>query len=231
MQKQLLAEDKLKAALEIYMEKQLSKLPTDDELGAYEFSPTFKQKMDRLIRAQRRPYYSMVNTAGKRVAVIFIAMLLALTTTVFSVKALRDPVINFFIEVYEEFSRIIFQNDNTGKLGTDRLEKYFTPQFLPDNFALVTEEKYDNIAVYRYRDSAGRDISYEQTILKGMNNMVIDTEGITTENVIVNGTVAIYYSNKGYDNIVWNDGVYVFSLSAPSELGKSELLRIAESVK
>lgn len=230
MQTQIFADDKLKAALELYMENQLAKLPPDDELAAIEIPPQFEKKMNKLIRFHRRPYYPMVNTVGKRVAAIFIAAFLALTTTVFSVKALRDPTIHFFIEVYEKFSRIIFQNNDTEKSAPNQIKEYFTPQYLPDGFELVSTEKYDIVAVYKYCDSAGRDISYDQTILDG-TNMIIDTEDTATEDVKINNMSGVYYSNKGYDNIIWNDGVYVFSLSAPSECGKDALLRMAESVK
>ena len=229
MQKRSAADDKLRAALELYMEKQLSKLPKDGEWEPYTFSPAFERKMDRLIRIQRLPFSAMINTVGKRVAVVFVAVCLALTTTVFGVKALREPVVRFFIEVYEEFSRIIFQKDDSDVSAMERIEQYFTPQYLPDGFAPVSEVQYDIIAKYKYCDSDGRGISFEQTL----NNVKInvDTEGVTAENVTVNGKDAVYYRNKGYDNLIWSDGTYIFSLSLPSALGKSELLRIAESVK
>mgnify|MGYP004654521019 CR=1 FL=1 len=229
MQKQSAADDKLRAALELYMEKQLSRLPKDGEWEPYTFSPAFERKMDRLIRIQRLPFSAMINTVGKRVAVVFVAVCLALTTTVFGVKALREPVVRFFIEVYEEFSRIIFQKDDSDVSAMERIEQYFTPQYLPDGFAPVSEERYDNMALYQYCDSDDRDISFMQTLPDA--NMIMDTEGITTENVTVNGADAVYYRNKGYDNLIWSDGTYIFSLSIPSALGKSELLRIAESVK
>lgn len=108
MLKQVSADEKLKLALGIYQEKWLATFPADNKIEPYKFSSLFEKKMNRLIRAQRKPYYSMVNTIGKRVAVIIIAIFIILTSTVLNVKALCDPVINFFIEVYEEFSRINF---------------------------------------------------------------------------------------------------------------------------
>ena len=111
----------------------------------------------------------------------------------------------------------------------ERIEQYFTPQYLPNGFAPVSEERYDIMALYQYCDSDNCDISFMQTLSDA--NMIIDTEGIAAESVTVNGTMAVYYRNKGYDNLIWSDGTYIFSLSIPSALGKSELLRIAESVK
>lgn len=223
------ANEKLKDALEIYQENWLSKLPTDDEIEPYEFSPAFKKKMMKLTKAQKKPYYMLVNTAGKRVAVIIVAVLIALSTTVFSVKALRDPLVNFFIDVHESFSRIIFQSDNPAVPALTKVEDYFTPQYIPEGYLLSKKEEFDTVVTYEYHKN-GDIITYDQMILNS-SNMLIDTEDTFTENITINETIGIFFSNKGYDNIIWNDGVYIYYISGTSELGKDELIRIAESVK
>ncbi len=229
MPKQWIADSKLRAALELYMERRLAELPEDGEGETYAFSSVFRRKMERLIRIERLPFSALINTAGKRVAALLIAACLALVTTVCSVKALREPVFGFFIEIYETFSRVRFQRDGSGESDPNLIEQYYTPQFIPDGFTLVSEVRYDVIANYEYCDSDGRDISFDQSLRN--TSIVIDTEGTVVEDVTVNGIAAIYYRNKGYDNLIWSDKGYVFTLSGPSALGKSEIMRMAESVQ
>lgn len=211
------------------MERRSSELPEDGEAEPCEFSPAFERKMERLIRMERLPFSALINTVSKRVAAALIAACLALATTVCSVKALREPVFGFFIEIYETFSRVNFQKDGSGESDPNLIEQYYTPQFIPDGFTLVSEVRYDIMAKYEYCDSDGRDISFEQSLRN--TSIVIDTEGTIVEDVTVNDIAAIYYQNKGYDNLIWSDKGYVFTLSIPSALGKSEILRMAESVQ
>lgn len=79
------------------------------------FSETFNRKMEKLLRFSQKSYFPYVNTIGKRVAIITIAVVISLSATAFSVKAIREPVVNFFVNVYEKFSSIVFQSDESEK--------------------------------------------------------------------------------------------------------------------
>lgn len=229
MIRDLPSENKLKAALELYQQEWVLDFPSDSELKQCKFSLSFDKKMKKLIRLQRMPYYSLINTVGKRIAIFAFVLLLTLTTTVFSVEALRTPVVNFFVEVYEKFSHIVFLDDASPNSKLDIIEDYLMPQYIPKGFELQKEEVYNNLASYEYRDINGRIITYEQSIFNE-NNVMIDTENTITEDILINGTNGVFYSNKGYDNLIflWED--YIFIFSAPSEIGKEELVQIAESL-
>jgi len=221
---------KLREALELYQEKWLSKLPTDEAMEPYDFSSAFKKKMQKLIRVQRKPYYTFVNTVGKRIAVIAIIVIMAMSGTVLSVKALRNPIVNFFIEVYEKFSRVVFQIDNPDESTLTEIEEYFTPQYIPEGYVLKTREELNMAYLCEYVNDDGSDLIYNQ-MLFNESKMMIDTEGTVTEDIMINGIIGIFFNNKGYDNIIWNDGVYIYYISGFSELGKDELLKFAESIK
>ena len=83
---------------------------SEEELKNITFSFQFKEKMARLVKSQKKPYYYMINTAAKRVACIIIAFVAVLTTLTFSVKALREPVVEFFLKTYRRFSIIFLSN-------------------------------------------------------------------------------------------------------------------------
>jgi anti-sigma factor RsiW len=57
----------------------------------------------------------------------------------------------------------------------------------------------------------------------------VDTEGVEQTHAVISGHAGIAYSNKGIQNLVWNNGQYGFSLAGPVPL--EDLLRVAESLR
>lgn len=83
-----------------------SQLDCDTE-STHNFSPIFEKEMRKLIKSQKG-VLKLINTAGKKVAVVLLSILILSTSTVFSVKALREPVIeaiqSFFVNVKEQLT-------------------------------------------------------------------------------------------------------------------------------
>ncbi|HOB36923.1 MAG TPA: hypothetical protein PKX71_04540 [Candidatus Avimonas sp.] len=63
----------------------------------------FENKMRKLIQNQKRSYWKYINTATKRVAVIMLAIVITFASAM-SVKAIREPVVNTIVEIYEKFT-------------------------------------------------------------------------------------------------------------------------------
>jgi len=49
--------------------------------------------------------------------------------------------------------------------------------------------------------------------------------------LIQNGLPGVYFHNKGHDNIIWDDGAYVFTLATNGDVSGADLTKVAESVK
>lgn len=228
MSDSIVFDNKLKQALEIYQEKQLSALPSQKELENFHtFSSAFEQKMRKLIRSQKKPYYMMINTVGKRVAIVVIVALMTITTTVFSVKALRDDVLNFFIEIYEKFSIVFFDDDHTPDTSiVMKIDKVYTPEYLPDGFIQTSKIVSDVIVRYEYSDEKNNKLFFEQMILS--SKVAIDTEHRNSKKIDIAGNTGIYFNDKEYNNLLWNDGTYAFNLI--STIDKEEMIKVAESI-
>lgn len=97
--------EKLKEAFGTYCEITANKYRFVNDLDI-EFSAAFEQKMEKLIKREKKPYFYLINTAAKRVACIIAALIIAVAGTVLSVDALREGVKNFIVEVYEKFSSV-----------------------------------------------------------------------------------------------------------------------------
>ena len=83
-----------------------SQLDCDTE-STHNFSPIFEKEMRKLIKSQKG-ILKLINTTGKKVAVVLLSILILSTSTVFGVKALREPVIeaiqSFFVNVKEQLT-------------------------------------------------------------------------------------------------------------------------------
>lgn len=71
-------------------------------------STRYRKRMERLIRRQKQPYWKYVNTVGKRVAVFAVAIALVFALSM-SVSAVREPVVEFFANVYEKFVEFFYE--------------------------------------------------------------------------------------------------------------------------
>lgn len=215
----------LREALEIYSQECADSLPNEDELEKHIFSEIFEKKMMKLIKLQKKSYYQYINTVGKRVASIVVVFILCLFITVFSVKALREPFINFVVETYEKFTSIFVEKDTPD----ENIEfKVMTPQYIPEGY--VAEELINDKTMYIRRYSHSDDIYfiYTQNFYDELQ-AIIDTENIAYEKVQINSLEGICYENKGMNCLVFNDGIYTFNLSG--YVSKDEIIKIAESIK
>lgn len=193
----------------------------------YEVSNQFKQKISQLIQKQRKPYFYLINTVGKRIACMIIALFVVMTTTVMSVEALRVPVIRFIIETFEKFTSIDFGSDSE-TIVPETIETKYEPEYIPAGYNFVNENSSDMLVKIIYQNEAEDQIIFKQTTLSNVS-MNIDTEGTVTENIVINNYTAIYYSNKGINSIIWSDENYSYNVHG--KIDKKELLKMADSTK
>jgi len=196
----------------------------------FSFSLSFERKMEKLIRAQRKPYYPLVSTRARKTVLALAAVLILLATLVFSVSALRVPFLKFIVETYEKFSSMIFMQSETEAPLPTTLERIYEPMYIPEGYALDEENtitlSYQRILPY----SAERGIIEFQQFVLGTTEQVINTEGVPTMEIAIgDDTIGLYYFNKGKQSLVWEDNQYGFSLAGGLE--KEVLLAMARSLK
>ena len=61
-------------------------------------SPAFEKRMKKLIHHRTNPLWEYINTTGKKVAAVALAVIIILGSMM-SVKAIREPVWKFIIEI------------------------------------------------------------------------------------------------------------------------------------
>ena len=198
------------------------------------FSDAFNQKMDQLLNEARplpdaRPktYLKFINTAGRRAAVIIVAVITALAAA-FSVRAVREPVIEFFITAYEKYSRIIFDPGETGVSFPDTIEEYYQPEYVPDGYTLIDNYSSTNVSEITYSNEKDYLI-FEQFIISSAQ-LTVDTEGAEVEIFSVDGREVFFVkTNKGINGILWTDGSYGYQIMGA--IGKEELIKMMKLTK
>lgn len=218
-------DEKLIMAFELYNQKLCESLPTDEELKDITFSETFEKNMQKLISMQKKSYYYVINTVGKRVAIIVLAIIISLTATTFSVKALREAVIQFFIETFTTHSDVSVEGD---EIPFEMDFKKVQPRYLPEGFTLSRDLSNEILCFIEYANTENVIINYSQYRNDG-TAFSVDTEGVDFETIYINGLEGIMYENKGVNKIVFADEEYFYDIKG--SISMDELVKMAESIK
>ncbi len=210
----------LKEVLGDYMTAHASSLPPLDE-PMPAVSPQYENKIQLLIKRQQKFYYYWVNTAPKRAACLFAVLMLLAVVMTCSVSGLREVLMRFVTQTYETFTAVVLRNVPSNNVLTPAL-----PDYLPEGFTCTIETDERSFVIRVYTNDAGHKIVYKQYVNE---KLTIDTEEIVHEKIAVGHSAGIYYQNKGENNLIWNRGKVMYTLSG--DISKGELLRIANSIK
>ena len=215
---------KLILAFERYNKELCESLPTNEELKDITFSETFENKMQKLIRAQKKSYFYLINTVGKRAAVIILAIMISLTATTFGVKAIRESVIKFITETFEKFTAVSVENEEAD--AQDDIVKA-VPQYIPEGYTL--ESEVDSGIFYRiiYSSQDKNTIDYVQQINFGTFYNV-DTEDNEYEKININYFEGIKYVKNRINTVVFADETYLYTIQG--QISFEELIKMAESI-
>ena len=219
-----MSREEFKAAFREVISSEFAYIPTDEGSIDFTFSEKFIKRMDKLIRAQRKSYYKFINTAGKRVAVIF-AAIITLFTASLSVKAIREPVVKFFTEVYESFTRYFFEGDTV-----DNIAKVYTIASLPNEF-IETDKIISDVAITTiYENNLGDKIKFRQQItLNGEHTFDSENKG-KIEKIIAGQTVDFYIEDTNI-NAIWTKDQYSFRLSTYGNISVDEIEEMIISIE
>ena len=207
----------LKLALETVYLNELNCLPSELELKSkIIISPEFEQRMKALFHNQHAA------VAGRRVRrMILVAILAALMASTMSVQAIREPIVNFLLDIYEICTDIIFQNS----VDEERGDELFVPD-PPVGYVEISRSRYESLVEVEYK-SEEECVYYTQYYQEGVT-LSTDTEDACVGFKEIAGYPAFLYSNKGYNSIVWSDGKFAYELN--STCSTDELWKFAETI-
>jgi len=202
----------------------IESLPKEEDLS-HRFSKRFERKMNKLIRQENRtPFMKSFINHSKKAAVIFLIFIIIAFATTMSVEAYRVKFFEIVIEVWEEFTSMIFksnENSNDNKLIPA------IPEYIPKGFSIFEENINDHMYGVIYIDGNNEEIFYEQRVLS-YGEIILDTENIEDETIEIDNQTIILFTNKGVNQIYWSDDSYSYTLI--SGIRKEEIIGMAKSI-
>lgn len=206
--------------LSLYNDIMVNTYPSPESVIEHKFSDDFESRMRKLIRSQQKPF--AVNTKTKRILIVALITIMMLTAC--SIPAIREPIVNFVVEIYEDFTTLIFP-DTSNESETIVLEKASIQ--IPDGYTsteVLTETSY----FLEMKNAKGSIITFEQVLLSS-TQLTIDTEDTTYEDIMINNFKGVFYHNKGVNMVLWSDNKYNYMISG--DISKDELISIANTVE
>ena len=199
----------------------------------YELSKEFQQKMNKLIRQQKKVYYPVIKTTGRRIAAAIIAAVMMGSVTAVAYEPAREAIKDFFMKHFGthdvvETNYVIENIDiNSSYYTKIRIEEEYEIA-VPDGFEL--EEYYNDDCSINCRYSNGKDfIDFEQ-IPAGIYSESIDNERSKSYNYTDDeGNKYLVYDWNKSKLFIWNNGQYVFEIS--SNLDKNDIVDLCKSTK
>ncbi|MBQ8862953.1 MAG: DUF4367 domain-containing protein, partial [Clostridia bacterium] len=216
---------KLKDAFKEINSEELNNLniPKED----FEFSERYKKNMEKLLAKQRKPYFRYFNTAGKR-AVACILVVVMLFASSMTIEAVREPVVEFFVNVYEKFVEIFFGDDEIEN-SPDAIEEIYTLGYVPEGYEFVSREIVGDIYVQTMFKKENLTITLTQYTMQ--NKILMDNEEADFE-ILSEHNIKVAVINKSNSKILfWNTNKYAFRLTVSPIFSEDECIKLIEHIE
>lgn len=204
---------------------EFSHIPQDEKSINYKFSDRFNNRMEKLIKAQRKPYWKFISTTSKRAAVIFVAIL-TLFTAAFSVKAIREPIIKFIKQVYESFTQYAFDGDTV-----ETINKEYTITKMLDGYELIDKLTSDNTIATTYKNELGDTIIFTQMTTEYSTGYLVDNESGEQYTETVDSIEIDFKEWYDTKTAIWANDGYVFSIDCIGNISFEDIKQIIRTIK
>lgn len=206
----------------------LGTLPQDALIPEHKFSRRFQKKIQKLLAEQRRsPQMSALVRAAKRAAVVVIMIFGITFSSLMTVQAYREKVIQIITEIFEDLTSFRFFSDNSPSDEFSPVSFGYLPAGLKE-----TEREQTMSGFYiHFEDDKGMILDITQTHVTAdtQSSLILDTEDAEVENFILQGEEAISTSKEGRQTITFTKDNYIFVIY--SNLPMDEVRNVAEQMK
>ena len=209
-----------------YASKEFEDVPVDESEIEYEFSEEFNRKMEKLLRRVTYDCTHAVSWAARKVIAVAAAIIFALAGMM-SVSALREPVVEFFYNIYEEFMEIFFEGDTT-----EKITYVYSLSEIPEGFVEIPIVSDDFINTIRYENKEkGSIFELTQSVTNGIS-FNLDNENGYVQNCKIDGKeINVYIGNSNdFYLAFWIDDSYSFKLSCLGIDSIEEVLNIIKGI-
>lgn len=228
MQNNVLTDEALDKLLIEYMPKAdilLEQLEEerDKDTEPHVFSKRYRRKMKKIIKEySRTPMQKRLVNLCKYAAVILILFILTNSILIVTVQAYREKVFETIITVYEKFTSIVIEVEESSNEGLS----FTQPSYIPDGFKVINDIQIDITRKIDYMND-NKIMVFKQSIIKS-GEIRIDAEGTSFEEMEVNNQIIKYVFNKDMYIAHWTDNNFSYIINA--EVSFEEFIKIIEGI-
>ena len=217
----------LRLAIEEACFLELETLPTEAELEKQIVcSLDFEKRMSALFHPKIQDTLTLTKyRISKRI--LLVAIITAMLASAMSVQAIRQPLLNFVVEFYEKCSRIIYSMVDPDEFPFSDEDRGFVIPTTPDGFEMIRCDAFDALLEVEYISTKEAYLIYSQYKISG-SVLSVDTEGSAMQFIEICGHDGFFFTNKGTNNISWNDKNYGYHIYGNCSL--DIILQIAKSI-
>ncbi|MBQ6930949.1 MAG: DUF4367 domain-containing protein, partial [Clostridia bacterium] len=200
-------------------------VPTDDSEIDFEFSDEFNRKMEKLLKRVRYDSTHVVSWATKKIIVIAAALTLAIAGMM-SVSAIREPIVEIIMEIYDGFVELFFEGDTTSKITYQ-----YSLSEVPEGFVETQRISNNGVNIMEYKNKEDKIIQFVQSITEH-NSTSLDNEHGYIEEYNIDGTQVRIYIDKlgGSYYAFWTKECYYMTLTFSGTTTINELIEIIKSI-
>lgn len=218
-------EDLFNALREVASEE-FAHIPNEEDIE-YEFSERFNKKMDKLFKKIERNYTYPTVKISKRIITV-IAAVLIIFAGLMSVSAIREPIVNFVLEFFEEHIDFGFSGD-----VSQEIEYEYGFSEIPEGFELTVKNNEGGTVYTEYTNThTGDIIILTQSITDG-NSLSVDNEHGNTSVEQIGETPVFLYDGieQDYFQASWTYETYSLILIYYGDIEKESFLELVKSIK
>ena len=224
-EKELSGKKKLVKALEKYERSFEEKYPQEDM--EVEFSRQYEVYMEKLLSGKIPKRRKYLNTAGKRIAACVAAFMIIFGASM-TVKAFREPVVEFFTNIYEKIVEIFFDDDDIAK-SPSKIETFYTLGYVPEGYEMESFEVNNGQTMAKTVFSNGEDeIDFHQLLLDGRTTL--DNENTDYKYFYVDDIKVATIEKNDKKTFYLNSGEYLFGLIVDIDFPEETIFEIISSV-
>lgn len=201
-------------------------IPNEEDIK-YEFSEKFNKKMKKLLRKTEHKGIHHSAKISKRIIAVAAAIVIILAGLM-SVSAIREPVVNFVLDFFEDHIDFGFSGD-----VSQEIEYEYGFSEIPEGFDLVNKISDYDIKYTKFKnEKSGDELILKQTITDQKSISVDNEHGISTTNFINGMEVYIYeHENGDYIQANWIKESYSMFLVYYGDIEKDDFIELIKLIK
>lgn len=206
--------------------EEFSHIPNEEDIE-YEFSERFNKKMDKLFKKIERNSTHTVSKLPKRILVVAAAIVIILAGLM-SVGAIREPIVNFIVEIFNNSIDFNFSGDTSKKI-----EYEYSFSKIPKGFEEISKTSDDGVVYTEYKNAETDElIILDQSVTDG-SWITVDNEHGTISVEMIDGIETYIYTNENGEKIqaIWIEETYYLILTYYGDIEKDEFIELIKTIE